>query len=87
MRHRLSDTLYAGRSQGGVTLYTPIADNKEQADPYAPKMTLSFEEQAELSNYLEDGNCPVCWDEMYVGDVVCDVCLAEAREARSFKEV
>ena len=45
-------------------------------------LVLTDEEVRRLVIFYTDGCCPVCFEEIADGDVVCDECLHEARNNR-----
>lgn len=61
---------------GDVILYDTRA--------YSPKrvLTLTYDEMCKLVTLHTDGCCPVCFEEIPMGSIICDECLSDARTYR-----
>lgn len=70
--HRLSRTQGVENDGGNVTIYDIRAYTAER------ETTLDQDEIWNLMNWYLDGCCPVCGDEINVGEVICDACYENA---------
>lgn len=74
------------KENGDTTIFV-ILDENFSKDTTVEPIVLDYSEMAELATLSQDGLCPICYDEIPDGNIICNSCLEDAAKAHGLNIV